>query len=171
MSWLNEHKNVGRVAVLLLLLVAFFGPWTHTSDGVPPAEWCSDPNILLENGRCVRLVSGWTVLNFMAFAFFGLGAQLVSGRMGFEILREFLFVLILFLLVLPIVSSSILIRSGNGRRMRVFQVIAWGLAAVPVLLLVASGWSGRAELWGLWLYTGIATGALVLELAARRRFG
>ena len=37
MSWINEHKNVGRVAVLMLLLVAIMGPWTYTADGVPPA--------------------------------------------------------------------------------------------------------------------------------------
>jgi len=45
MSWINEHKNVGRVAVLMLLLVAIMGPWTYSSDGVPPAEWCRAPNI------------------------------------------------------------------------------------------------------------------------------
>jgi hypothetical protein len=69
MSWINEHKKVGRVAVLMLLLVSLIGPWTYTADGVPPAEWCRDPNILLENGRCVRLVSGATVLTFMPRAF------------------------------------------------------------------------------------------------------
>jgi len=58
LSWINEHKSVGRVAVLMLLLVAMMGPWTYTADGVPLAEWCRDPNILLENGRCVRLMSG-----------------------------------------------------------------------------------------------------------------
>jgi len=56
-SWINEHKNVGRAAVLVLLLVAMAGPWTYTADGAPPAEWRRAPNILLENGRCVRLMS------------------------------------------------------------------------------------------------------------------
>jgi len=56
-SWINEHKNVGRVAVLVLLLLATIGPWTYTADGAPPAEWCRAPNILLENDRCVRLMS------------------------------------------------------------------------------------------------------------------
>ena len=37
MSWISEHKNVGRVAVLMLLLVAIMGPWTYSPDGAPPA--------------------------------------------------------------------------------------------------------------------------------------
>ena len=68
-SWINEHKNVGRVVVLILLLVAIMGPWTYSSDGAPPAEWCRAPNILLENGRCVRLVSGLEVLTVIVGAF------------------------------------------------------------------------------------------------------
>jgi hypothetical protein len=102
MSWINEHKNVGRVAVLVLFLVAIMSPWTYTSDGVPPPEWCRDPFILLENDRCVGLVSGAEVLTFMAGAFLSMSVGLVTGATvlpdrACEFLGVFLFMLLLFL--------------------------------------------------------------------------
>ena len=174
MSWINEHKNVGRVAVLVLLLVAIMGPWTFSSDGVPPAAWCRDPNILLENGRCVRLVSGATVLTFMAGAFLSMSVGLVTGATllpdrAREFLGVFLFTVGIFLLVLPFFSTLILIRGGDRRRLQVFQVMAWGLAAVLSLLpalLAMSGSGLYSELWGIWLYFGLAAGALTLEVLA-----
>ena len=174
MSWINEHKSVGRVAVLMLLLVAIMGPWTYSSDGVPPAEWCRAPNILLENDRCVRLVSGATVLTFMVSAFFSMSVGLVTGATVLpdrarEFLGVFLFTVGIFLLVLPFFSTLILIRGGDRRRLQVFQVMAWGLAAVLSLLpalLAMSGSGLYSELWGIWLYFGLAAGALTLEVLA-----
>jgi hypothetical protein len=170
-SWINEHKNVGRVAVLMLLLVAIMGPWTYSSDGVPPAEWCRDPNILLENDRCVKLVSGARILTFMAGAFLSMSVGLVTGATvlsdrGREFLGVFLFMMLLFLLMLPFFTTLLLIRGGDSRRRRVFHVMAWGLAAVLGLLLALLAVYGSglySKLWGIWLYTGLAASALILE--------
>jgi hypothetical protein len=182
MAWINEHKNVGRVAVLMLLLVAIVGPWTYTSDGVgpstyssggvPPAAWCRDPNVLLENGRCVRLVSGATVFTFMASAFLSMSVGLVTGEIVFadragELLGVFLFTILLFLLVLPFFSTLFLIRGGGSRRLRVFHLVAWGLAAVLSLLpAMSASVLPPVRLWGIWLYFGLAASALILELLA-----
>ena len=174
MSWINEHKNVGRMAVLMLLLVAIMGPWTYTSDGVGPAEWCRDPNILLENDRCVRLVSGATVLTFMAGAFLSMSVGLVTGATVLpdrarEFIGVFLFTVGIFLLVLPFFSTLLLIWGRDSRRLRVFHLMAWGLAAVLGLLLALLAVSGSGlylELWGIWLYSGLAAGALILEVLA-----
>ncbi len=171
MSWINEHKNVGRVAVLMLLLVAMMGPWTYTSDGVGPAAWCRDPNILLENGRCVKLVSGARILTFMAGAFLSMSVGLVTGATVLpdrarEFLGVFLFTVGIFLLILPFFTTLLLIRGGDSRRRRVFHVMAWGLAAVLGLLLALLAVSGSglySELWGIWLYTGLTVSALILE--------
>jgi hypothetical protein len=176
-SWINEHKNVGRVAVLMLLLLAMMGPWTYTSDGVGPAAWCRDPNILLENGRCVKLVSGARVLTFMAGAFLSMSVGLVTGATVLpdrarEFLGVFLFTVGIFLLVLPFFTTLLLIRGGDRRRLQVFHVMAWGLAAVLGLLLALSGSGLYSELWGIWLYTGLTASALILEglaLAAGRK--
>ncbi|TEU19425.1 MAG: hypothetical protein E3J21_03745 [Anaerolineales bacterium] len=178
MSWINEHKSVGRVAVLMLLLVAIMGPWTYSADGAPPAEWCHDPFILLENGRCVGLMSGATILTFMARAFLSMSVGLVTGVTVFadragEFLREFLFTMVLFPLVLPFFSTLLLIRGGDPRRRRVFHLTAWGLAALSALpLLMSASELPPGQLWGIWLYIGLAASALTLEslaLVAGRR--
>jgi len=174
MSWINEHKNVGRVAVLVLLLVAIMGLWTYSSDsvGVLPAEWCRDPLILLENDRCVRLVSGATVLTFMTGALFSMSVGLVTGATVLpdrarEFIGVFLFVMLLFLLVLPFFSTLLLIPGGDRRHRRVFHVVAWGLAADSGLLLGVLGFSRlHWALWGIWLYIGLAASALILEVLA-----
>ena len=175
-AWINQRKNIVRVAVLVLLLVAIVGPWTYSSDGTPPAEWCRDPNILLENGRCVRLVSGAEVLTFMTGAFLSLNLQLVKGTLVLadrarEFFGVFLFVVLLFLLVQPFFSTLLLIFGGDRPRRGMYHVATWGLAAViSALLLVASCWSGlRTDLWGIWLYVGLAASVLAVELSAIRR--
>lgn len=175
MSWINEHKNVGRVAVLMLLLVAMMGPWTYTSDGVPLAAWCRDPNILLENDRCVRLVSGATVLTFMAGAFLSMSVGLVTGATVLpdrarEFLGVFLFTVGIFLLVLPFFTTLLLIRGRDSRRLRVFHLMAWGLAVLSVLplliMLASASVLPPGQLWGIWLYFGLAASALILEVLA-----
>ncbi len=163
---------MGRVAVLMLLLVAMMGPWTYTADGVPPAEWCRDPNILLENGRCVRLVSGATVLTFMAGAFLSMSVGLVTGATVLaDRAREFLgvslFMMLLFLLALLFFTTLLLVRGRDSRRLRVFHLMAWGLAAVLSLpLLVSESGLRSGRLWGIWLYIGLAASTLTLEVLA-----
>ena len=174
-AWINRRKNVVRVAVLILLLVAIVGPWTYTSDGMPPAEWCRDPNILLDNGRCVRLVSGAEVLTFMISAFLSLNVQLVRGTLiladrAREFLGVFLFMLLLFLLVQPFFSTLLLIFGGDRPPRRMYHVATWVLAAaISGLLLVASYWSGlRTDLWGIWLYFALTASMLAVEVSSIR---
>jgi hypothetical protein len=174
MSWINEHKNVGRVAFLILLLVAIMGPWAYSSDGVPPPEWCSEPHILLENNRCVRLVPGAEVISFLGGAFLEMSAALASGRLSLaERGREFL-VGFVFLFVLPLASTPLLILVRRSRPLRIFHLVACGLAVILGLLLAVPQLTVlplSIPLWGLWLYIGLAIGALALELlprAARR---
>jgi len=159
--------------MLILLLVAIVGPWTYSSDGTPPAEWCLNPNILLENGRCVRLVSGAEVLTFITGAFLSLNVQLVKGTLVLadrarEFLGVFLFMALLFLLVQPFFSTLLLIFGGDRPHHRMYHVTAWGLAAsISGLLLVASCWSGlHTDLWGIWLYVALAASVLAVELSA-----
>ena len=68
MEWIDKHKNMGRVPVLVLLLLAIGGPWFFTLDGVPPPEWCRDPFFLLSNGRCAGSVSAAEILAFVGLA-------------------------------------------------------------------------------------------------------
>jgi len=172
MPWINAHKDIGRVAVLVLLLTAIIGPWTYTSDGVPPPEWCRAPFILLENGHSVRLVPGSEVLSFMTGAFLTMSAGLVTGATALpgrarEFLGVFLFMMLVFLLLLPFFTTLLMIRGRASRRLRVFHLIAWGLAGGLSLLPFVSQWALRpARLWGIWLYIGLAASALILEALA-----
>jgi hypothetical protein len=174
-SWINEHKNGWRAAALIVLAAAMMGPWTYTSDGAPPPEWCRDPNILLESGRCVRLVSGAEIFTFMTGAFFSMSVGLVTGATVLpdkarEFLGVFLFVVLLFLLVQPFFSTLLLAFGGDRSLCRRYHVVTWGLAVVTSgLSLVAFCWPGpRAGLWGNWLYVGLAASVLAVELLAIR---
>jgi hypothetical protein len=172
MSWINKRKRVWRVAILVLLLVAIMGPWTYTSDGVPPAAWCANPNILLENGSCVGLVSGAEVITFMTGAFLSMSVGLVTGATVLpdrarEYLGVFLFMILLLLFLLPFFTTLLLIWGRDSRRLRIFLLIAWGMAAILSLLPVVSGLVLRLDRsWGIWLYIGSAVSALILEVLA-----
>jgi hypothetical protein len=148
------------------------GPWTYTSDGVPPAAWCANPNILLENGSCVGLVSGAEVITFMTGAFLSMSVGLVTGATVLpdrtrEYLSVFLFMILLLLLLLPFFTALFLIWGRDSRRLRIVHLIALGLAAVLSLLPVVSGVVLRSDRsWGIWLYIGSAVSALILEVLA-----
>ena len=100
------------------------------------------------------------------------GATAFADRAD-ELLRVFLFTTLLFLLVLPFFSTLLLIRGRHSQRRRMFRVTAWGLAALSVLPLLVSALvlpvNSRptcGQLWGIWLYIGLAVGALILETLA-----
>ncbi len=169
MLWISKHRNIGRWAVLVALLAAMLGPWLYTLDGVPPPEWCRSPNVLLENGRCVALVSGATVLTFWVGVFFGLIVQLVSGAFVLpdrarELIGVFFVTVSICLLMLPFLSTLLVIHRGDSRRLRIFHVIAWGAAAIVSVLPILFELTFRSTLfWGIWLYIGLAISMLLME--------
>ena len=174
MLWINEHKNVWRVAILVVVLVAIMGPWTFDLIWVPSEYSCSAPFIRLDNDFCGTPLPGIWLFRWMASGFVYASAGLVTGAMVFiEWAREFLFSLLLFLLVLPFFSTLLLILRGDRRRRQVFNVAAWGLATGIGLLIGMSSYPKLFwVLWGIWLYIGLAASALILEvltLAAGRR--
>jgi hypothetical protein len=91
------------------------------------------------------------------------GAKTLAGE-GVETAYVLLSGLVLSLLVLPGFSSLLLIMGGDHQRRQVFQVTAWGLAACAGLLLSIADFSRlHWAVWGIWLYTGLAISALILE--------
>ncbi len=83
------------------------------------------------------------------------------------ILFVYLFVILLFIILLPFFSTVLLTWRRDPRRMQIFHLIAWGLAAVLSLLLVASQPILHSiRFWGVWLYIGVAVSALALEVIA-----
>jgi hypothetical protein len=174
MLWINEHKNVWRVAVLVLLLVAIMGPWAFDRIYVPSEYSCSAPFIRLEGDFCGVPLRGITAFSFMVVVFINISVELVTGAIVFtDRAGEFLFSLLLFPLVLPFFSTLLLILRGDRRRRQVFSIAAWGLAAgIGLLIGTFSYLKLFWVLWGIWLYIGLAASALILEvltLAAGRR--
>ena len=168
MSWINKHKRVWRVAILVLLLVAIMGPWTFDRINVPSEYPCSTPNIRLEGDFCGTPMSGIWIFSWMVGGFINASVGLVMSATGFtEWAREFLFSLRLFLLLLPFFSTLLLILGGDHRRRQMFHLAAWGLASGIGLLIGISSYPKLFwVLWGVWLYIGLAASALILEVLA-----
>ena len=169
MLWINEHKNVWRVAMLVVGLGAIMGPWLFDHLWVPPEYMCSAPYIRLDNNFCGTPLPGIWFFRWVAGAFVNASAGLVTGAMVFiDWVREFLFTLLLILLVLPFFSTMLVTLHG-GRRRQVFNVAAWGLAAGIGLVLGMSSYPKLFwALWGIWLYIGLAASALILEVLVLR---
>ena len=169
LTWIEEHKRIWRVTILVLLLVAIMGPWVFDVINVPSKYPCSAPNIRLYNDFCGVPLSGIMILSSMADWFINTSAMLVTGQMVFsEWAREFLFSLFLFLLVLPFFNTLLLILRGDHKRWKRFNTAAWGLGVSEYLLLGIPSlfrfpnhfWA----LWGIWLFIGLAASALTLEV-------
>lgn len=159
------HKVV-RLVVLVLLAVAFLGPWSYSMDGVPPPEWCTKPNFLLTPERCARPLPGIEILTLLGSFIITLPVILLSS--GFSLAergRELLFVLLLTLLCLPIISTLILSIARTTRRWLVLDMVSWGLAGVPLVVFITSLPLQRGlRFWGFWLYIGLAVAMLLLGL-------
>jgi hypothetical protein len=164
MSSIIDIHRIVRLVVLLLLVVAVLGPWAYSSDGVPPPEWCAEPNILLTPERCVRLIPGTEILSLLGSFFVALPAMLFSREFSLlERGRELLFVFLLTLLFLPLISTLSLFLTRTTRRLLVFDLAAWGLAAVPaVYIAFFTTEQHPLQLWGVWLFVGLGAAMLLL---------
>ena len=171
MIWINKHKKVWRVAVLVLLLVATLGPWTFDLIYVPSNYSCSSPFLRLEGDYCGLPLPGVKVFSFMVSAFTNISIEFLTGATVLtDRIRELLFSLSLPLFVLPFVSTFLLLVRGDRRRRQVFGIITWSLAAAVglltgMLLGLSDGLKYTRFLWGIWLYIGSAAIALLLEVS------
>ncbi len=176
MSRVRVPKTAVRVAALILLVVAIAGPWVFELIVVPAEYSCSAPNIRLEGDYCGVPVSlGWSL--WEAAGPGGILVSLVSGAGEYgarELAGSFLVVCLLFLPVLPFLSTLLLLVGRERRGLWVFHLTAWALAAAVSAFFLVAGWSAAAalRLWGAWLCAAVAIAALAGEIrAARRRPG
>lgn len=170
-------KTVGRVAALVVLLVAIMGPWMFDRLSVPGQYACSDPNVRLDDDFCGSPVS---LISWLGAAFGprGMVVELLSGSGGEyeprDIVGSCLFVCFLLLPALPFLSTLPLLLRGERRGLWVFHLTAWGLAAAISVFWLAADWHGAVSLrlWGAWLCAGVAVAMLAAEIwAARIRSG
>lgn len=176
MPWFRRHRRVSRLSLLLGVIVAMLGPWTATSDGMPPPERCEPPLVVSEHGRCVKLVSGASVFAFIATAWGQFSLDLLAGRAtvaqrGGEYLTVSLLALGLLLLLLPVVSTLLAVVGLRRRSVQKLPTVAWGVSGLVAALLGGFlGNPGRYLLtWGAWLFVGLAAIGLGSEWQARPR--
>ena len=174
---------VGRAAILILFVVAYFGPWTFTYDGVPPPEWCAYPNFLDEQGRCAGLVRGVEILNWWGGLVPGILwaianpielARLARTLTIRDVALIALLSAILIINVLPFFSTLALFFREKSLPLHWFRLAVCGLASG--LWLFAAVWqsNGSPRLWGVWLYIALClagAGCETYYLIKRRRFG
>ena len=167
MSWPSEHKRGWRLVILGLLLIAFVGPWAFDLINVPSEYSCSAPFIRLRGDYCGTPLSGLGILPALVGEFINIVVGLVTGAMVITDLgRRFLFILSALLLFLPFFSTLLLILPGNRQRQQIIHLVVWGLATVSSLwwlLLSPAEWL-PSQLWGLWLYIGLAPSMLIVEV-------
>lgn len=165
MNWISDNKLIWRISILLLMILATVGPWTFDRIYVPAGEPC--PNSLrLAGNFCGIPLAGIRMIPWLFSSTFFSALRFVWGEMSFaQAGREILFGLLFFVLLLPIISSLLMIALGGGRTWRWFHILALCLAiALGLFFITSSIAQPNLALWGLWFYILLMVCALILEL-------
>jgi hypothetical protein len=175
MTWLKGKPRFGQFLVLVLLVVALFGPWLIWDLIYVPAQSdCDPPWLRLEGDYCGMPYSGLAVLGFGIRALLALVGQVLSGS---DFPADLLYVVLIIggvctLLLLPYASTLLRLASANRRPGRIFAAVVWGLAAAAGVVLILAGTRHPFYLmWGIWLLTGLALVMLVVEVRQLRAAG
>ncbi len=83
-AWAEQDNRFWRVILLVLLLVAFLGPWGFEEIHVPAEYPCNAPFVRLEGDFCGQPISGISVYPWIVISFFTASAGLVSGDLRFR---------------------------------------------------------------------------------------
>ncbi len=166
---LRLHINGWQLLIFALVIVAIIGPWWYDLINVPAQYPCSHR---LYGDYCGIPMSGIWIFVILISRIFELtlgifNGNTVSSNTGNALLEIFLVVLIIISLGLPLVSQWLLIVRGDRLRRQWFQIIAWSLSAGAglwffVTNLISYRWPW--ELWGLWLYIGLAVCVMIFEI-------
>ncbi len=147
-----KTKTVIRAAGVLLLLVAFMGPWYFDIHWATQ-ETCPDPFVWKGGGLCTRLVSinsfVWDIIT---------GQSTTWHLLLWEMLPYFS-----ALLALPYLSTLLLFLIGEHWWLYRCHYLAWGLAAVAATLFTHTNWRNHQILWGAGLGTVVAWGIFLWE--------
>jgi len=158
MSTLIENKRTWRTAALILLAIAILGPWAYDLINVPAQYSCDGPNVRLEGDFCGLPIS---LLMGLGALLGSLSGDIAIGRDPFTLTLP----LMLLVFIMPMFTHLYLLRHNEQARWQVFNVTAWGLAAIAAsVYLGLSGLRPHAPPWGALLYVVVALGVLSLEL-------
>ena len=167
MLWFKEHRRNWRVFFLVMLVVAMFGPWSFDKIGVPLPNKCSFPSIRLDDVFCSSPVPIAWLLAEIPSQLTYLMIGLIAGVPPIRVASEWLYILLSIFLILPFLTTPVLIIWEKRQRGSPFHRVALGLAAGTSLRIGIIGLSiGNWALWGAWLYTFLTAGLLMAEILA-----
>jgi hypothetical protein len=175
MSWMSKHRRVWGFVTLTLLLMAGMGPWGFDLVNVPAEYPCSAPFIRLKGDFCGEPVSAVRGISILLG---DLVVGTVTGRVAFTDLGHiFLGILCVLIVMLPAISAVLWIYTGHHEHQSIFHLAAWGLATILIWfgysmkLLTTTLQFHPGQLWGLWLYTGLVSTVLILEVVTFAKRG
>jgi hypothetical protein len=168
MSWIKTYIRRIRFALVGLLILAILGPWTFDFVNIPAFYPCTAPNIRLEGDFCgLPMSGGWFLLVFAVEIVNRIAGLFLGTSAYLDIKLLFYMIAFPLFILLPILSTTLISRRENNPRRQAFQIaVCAGLLAAFIIstrLFARLYW----ELWGTWLYIGVAAGALVLEVLAQ----
>jgi hypothetical protein len=172
----NQSASLLYTIILVLLVVSLFGPWGFTPDGVPPIEYCDERFIILDGTRCVRTLPMTEGLSMFAMGLWSMIGGLFSGKLlWFNQPHAFLTLLYPLSILLPLLSTLLVVWAGQRPKVHLFHLVASVLGAGwGIFLFFGLGkisWE-YARLWGVLLYFALTAGMVIFEMAflnARRK--
>ena len=170
MSWICEHQRNWRIALLILMAVAFMGPWSYDLINVPAKYECTASNIRLYGDFCGIPQPGIKFIFWIIGGLISISISLLSSEYAlYERVRELLIILLVLLSFLSLISTLLLIIRGNKISRQVFTIIAWVFSFGGGLFLAMAHqpkmfWA----LWGIWFFVGLAACAVSLEILVLR---
>ena len=169
MKWFNKDKRIWRLSFLAMLVVAMIGPWSFDRVSVPQPFPCGLPNVRLDDNFCGVPTSVMWILFVMPSTFVYLMDALIKGvHQPYNYARaEWLTLLLSIILILPFLSTVVVVIWDKQHRLMKIHLVSLGLAVGTGLLLVTprlvpSSWM----LWGVWLYIILTVGLLAVEILA-----
>lgn len=166
--WFVRYKNILRLVILVLFIISLLGPWMYDLIHVPAQYECEKPFVRLEGDFCGMPMPGIQFLEWFAGGFFYTVFELVKGTFTGRF-RE-LIVGLSLLILLPFVTTTLLLWKREAPRLWTINLVAWILALIltlTVFILQIRDQSFR--LWGLWLYILVTLGAFIFEILTLKR--
>ena len=163
MLHISKNPRDGRLLIWILLLISIFGPWVFDTIYMPSENPCS---IRLRENFCGEPMIGVGVISAAIGVISNSVLELAKGAAVTPHLVRYFFIGCLLLpIVLPFFSTLLMIVYGDLRPRLAFHVIACSAAVIVGLMVGISGYYNRFWLlWGIWLYVGSLTIALILEI-------
>ncbi len=172
MAWLREHLTVVRLCVLALLIIALLGPWVYENLSVPDQYDCAPSLVRIRPGFCGDPMSGWFVIGYFGMAFLGVLWALISGAATFQQAGPGLIAALVWLPILPLLSSLLLLLWRDEHpRLRGFHmaVLLLLIGLTLLFIIIEKPTVISIRMWGPWLFLITLIAGLAIEIAAARK--